>query len=115
MNDLSRRYTGRVTVSFAINAYPLEKGLTERRLVNILLTLVVFALILAVLRDILQELFSPNGYGRLSRRVQVSLWHAAKRYARGDRRKLALTGPIGVIVIIDAERPRAVSALRKEP
>lgn len=69
-------------------------------MVNILLTLVGFALILAVLRDIFQELFSPNSYGRLSRRVQVSLWRAAKRYARGDRRKLALIGPISIIVII---------------
>lgn len=67
MNDLSRRYTGRVTVRFAINACPLEKGLTERRLVNILLTLAGLALILVVLRDIFQELFSPNSYGRLSR------------------------------------------------
>lgn len=67
---------------------------------DILFALVGFALILAVLRDIFQELFSPNSYGRLSRGVQVSLWRASKRYARGDRRNLALTGPISIIVII---------------
>lgn len=67
---------------------------------SILLALIGTALIVAVLRDIFQELFSPNSYGRLSRWVQVNLWRASKQYARGDRRKLALIGPISIIVII---------------
>ena len=67
---------------------------------DVLTTILGATLILAVFRDIFQELFNPNGYGRVSHWVQSSVWRVAKRYARGERRKLALAGPIGVLLII---------------
>jgi voltage-gated potassium channel Kch len=69
-------------------------------LATVLCTLFGVVLIAAVLRDIFQELFTPNVYGRLSHLVSKNLWRAFRRIARHNRRILVLAGPISVTSII---------------
>ena len=69
-------------------------------LATVLCTLFGVVLIAAVLRDIFQELFTPNVYGRLSYLVSKNLWRAFRRIARHNRRILVLAGPISVTSII---------------
>ncbi|HSK82011.1 MAG TPA: potassium channel family protein [Rubrobacter sp.] len=67
---------------------------------TILSTLIGVVLIALVLRDIFQELFRPNAYGRMSHLVKTNLWRAFRPLAKYERRLLSLAGSLSVISII---------------
>ncbi len=67
---------------------------------SILSTLVGALLIVVGLRDIFQELFKPNSYGRLSHFIMRNTWHAFQKMATYNRRILVFAGPINLISII---------------
>ena len=67
---------------------------------SVLYTLIGAAFIIITLRDIYQELFDPNAYGRLSHLIKRSLWPVFRQLAVYDKRILSLAGPMSVITII---------------
>ena len=62
--------------------------------------LVGFLLVVAVVRDVLHELFHPAGTGTLSRRARQVIWAGFHRYARGQPRRLRMAGPSALVAII---------------
>jgi hypothetical protein len=67
--------------------------------VGIVITLVGLAIILITMRDVIHELFHPEGTGSISRRVMKATWHVVRAVCRVRPGAMQRAGPLILVAV----------------